>query len=303
LSKILSVAVAIILIGGLPKLARAQNEDPVDIEVGTKRVGGPGTEKQRKADDAWDKALLEEDTPMTEETLPPKGDKKRMPGLHKLAQQYFGGGMWKDACDKYDQIIDEGGDEALALKPEAKTNAGRAYYECAQIAFRGADYEKTERILKKSEKYQANAARNQALRHKVKREKFRRLMGNGDVNGAIAIFKEFQAEQPSEDERIWMGEEIAKRAWEAYEAKDKIGTQDLIAKGEDIAPMNTELRKLKDKIKGEGSVLMNVLTYGVLAILVVVLGTQLSKWRGRQKVRRAGGSPFDVDPETDSEEV
>jgi hypothetical protein len=279
-----------------PAIARAQEDTPVDIEVGTKRVGGPGTAQQRKSDAAWDKALVEEDTPMTEETLPPKGDKKRMPGLHKLAQQYFGGRMWKDACDKYDQILDEGGDEALALKPDAKVNAGRSFYECAQIAFFSADYDKAERLLKKSEKYQTNAARNQMLRHKMLREQYRKLMGNHDVNGAIAVFKQYQALQPNEDERIWLGEEIAKLAWASYEAKDKVAVQDYIAKGDDIAPMNSELRKLKAKIAGEGSVLTNVLMYGALAVLAVVAGTQFSKWRARQKVKAAtGDSPFDTD--------
>jgi hypothetical protein len=291
-----TLALALVL-AAIPAAAWAQNDDPVDIDVGTKRIGGPGTAHQRKSDDAWDKALLEEDTPMTEETLPPKGDKKRMPGLHKLAQQYFGGRMWKDACEKYDQILDEGGDEALALKPDAKVNAGRSFFECAQQAVFASDYDKAERLLKKSEKYQPNEARDTALRLKMKKEQYRKLMSNGDVNGAIAMFKQCQAVQPNEDERIWMGEEIAKKAWEAYNAKDKIATQDYLAKGDDIAPMNTSLRKLKDKISGESGALMNVLMYGGLALVLVILGSQFSKWRSRRRVLKAAGgsSPFETD--------
>ena len=64
-----------------PAPASAQDDGPVDIEVGSKRIGGPGTQEQRKSDDAWDKAVEEEYEPMTEETLPPVGSKKRMPAL------------------------------------------------------------------------------------------------------------------------------------------------------------------------------------------------------------------------------
>jgi hypothetical protein len=278
-----------------PLSARAQDDGdkPLDIgEVGTKRVGGPGTQSQRKAEAAEDAAYEEEATPMTEETLPKPGDKKRLPALHKLARQYFGGKMWKDSCEKYEMIISEGGEEALALTPEGKSNAARSFYECGVIAFNGSDYDKAESWLKKSEKEVPNPARNGLIRHKILKEQFRRAMANGDTNNAIAMFKKYQAEQPSEDERIWMGEEIAKRAWEAYQAKDKIAMQDYIQKGDDIAPMNTELRKLKSKLSGEEGVVTNLITYGGLAVLLVVAGTQLSKWRARQKVKRASGGAF-----------
>lgn len=288
---ITAIALAFCAFVGLalqPRAARSEDE-PVDIEVGSKRIGGPGTAVQQKSDAAWDKALVEDDMPMTEESLPAKGDKKRLPALHKLAKQYFGGKMWKDACDKYDQIIDEGGDEALALKPDGKANAGRSFFECGQIAFHSADYDKTERWLKKSERYAPADSRHAAIRRKIARESYRKAMSNRDVNGALSLFKKYQADQPNEDERIWMGEELSKMAWEAYQSKDKLAMKDLMQKAEAVAPMNTELRKLKEKIAGEEGVLKNLFLWGGLSVVVVVAGTQLSKWRGRQKVRQASG--------------
>ena len=91
-----------------------------------------------------------------------------------------------------------------------------------------------------------------------------------------------------------------------YVAKDKKGTgnvnvgkdflEDLLKKGDDIAPMNTELRKLKDKIQGENSVYTNIILWGGLTVVLVVGGTQLSKWRGRKKIQRAsGGARYDVE--------
>lgn len=291
-----SIGLAAIL---LTPNAQAQDEEPVDIEVGSTRIGGPGTAKQRRDDAAWDAAAEEEAQPMTEETLPPKGDKKRMPGLHKLARQYFGGKMWKDACDKYDQIVEEGGDEALdadpKLNPDAKKNAARSFYECAQIAFFGAEYDKVEKLLKKSEKYAPSDHRHAGLRHKINRENYRRSMANGDVAGAMTTFRQYQQEDKDEDERIWMGEELAKLAWAAYQSKDKIAMKDYIRYADEVAPMNTELRNLKKKIEGEEAVLSNILIWGGAAIAFVILATQLSKWRARAKVKAASGNAFDAD--------
>jgi hypothetical protein len=277
--------------------AFAQDDDaPVDIEVGSRRIGGPGTQAQRQSDDAWDKALVEEDQPMTEETLPPPGNKKRIPSLHKLAKQYFGGRMWKDSCDKYDQIIDEGSDEGLNSDETGKKNAARSYFECASIAFFSSDYDKAERLLKKSEKYGPSDHRHAGLRRKMTRESYHKLMSNGDWQGALETFRKYQNEEKDDDERIWMGEQLATRAWSSYHAKDKVGMNQLIAAGDSVSPMNTELRKLKEKIAGEEGVWTNVALFGGAAVLLVLGATQISKWRGRARVRRAsGGGRFEAD--------
>src|SRR5574339_410520 len=88
----------------LPCAAQAQDDEEgsVDIgDVGSSRIGGPGLTAAEKK---WNSDDEEEEEALTEETLPPVGHKKRIPGLHQLAKQYAGGQMWKDACEKYDQI-------------------------------------------------------------------------------------------------------------------------------------------------------------------------------------------------------
>lgn len=285
----------------LPRSAYAQDSEPVDIEVGTRRVGGPGTASERKADAAYEAALEEEATPMTEETLPPKGDKKRLPGLHKLAKQYFGGRMWKDACDKYDQLIEEGGDESLDLVPEGKTNAARSFYECAQLTLFSGDHDRVEKLLKKSERYAPSDHRHAAVRRKITREQFRKSMANGDVNNALTLFKKYQAEQADEDERIWMGEELAKLAWNAYQTKDRVALKELIRQTEEVAPMNTELRRLKKKIEGEENVFTNIAIWGAVAVAFVLIAKKFSTWRARAKVRRFSSGVFPPSGDADKE--
>lgn len=277
--------------------ARAQDDEPIDIEVGSARIGGPGTQEQRKSDAAWNAAVEEENAPMTEETLPPPGHKKRIWALHKMARQYFGGRMWKDSCEKFDQIIDEGGDAGLESEPEGKKNAARSFYECANIAFFSSEYDKTEKLLKKSEKYGASDHRHQGLRRKMSRENYRKLMANGDWQGSVEMFKKYQAEETDEDERIWMGEQLATLSWAAYSAKDKVGLKTLLTTTGEIAPMNTEYRKLKEKIEGEDSVLMNVVVAGAAALLLVIGWTQFSKWRAKARVKSLDGGFGGLDEE------
>jgi hypothetical protein len=294
LSGICAFAALAFVLLALPNIASAQDDALQDIEVGSKRIGGPGTSNERKADAAWNAAVEEEETPMTEETLPPKGDKKRLPALHKLARQYFGGRMWKESCEKFDQIVEEGGgNQALDLVPEAKKNAARSYFECGQLAFNTAELDHVERWLKKSEQLGPSEERHRLLRRKVLRESYRKLMSNGDVVSALTTFKQYQGGSPDEDERIWMGEQLAKLAWASYQSKDKVSMRDYIRYGDEVAPMNTELRKLKDKLASEEGVIPNVLMFGGAAIALVIGATQLSKWRARAKVRKLAGSDFD----------
>lgn len=275
-----------------PRAASAQDE-PVDIEVGSERIGGPGTRQQQARDAAWNAAVEEEEAPMTEETLPPPGHKKRIPALHKLARQYFGGRMWKESCEKYDQIVAEGQEAALEAAPSGKSNAARSFLECAQIAQQMGDGDGVERWLKKSEKLAPPDHRHAAIRRKVMREEYRKILANGDTTGAIAAFKRYQAQQPDEDERIWLGEELAKLSWNAYNTGDKVTMKELIHQTEEIAPMNTELRQLKSKLDGEASVLRNVLIFGAAAVALVLLGTQWSRWRSRARLKGVEHNPFE----------
>ncbi len=128
----------------LPAYAQKPGGEPgvQDIQVGSSRVGGPGlTPTERAANAAAD----EEEEVLTEETLPPKGNKKRLPGLHKIASRYVRGQMWREACDRYDQIIDEEGAAGMDAAPDAKANAARAFLECAESEAAGRKFEKMDK--------------------------------------------------------------------------------------------------------------------------------------------------------------
>jgi len=277
----------------LPNVALAQDEEgSVDIgDVGSSRIGGPGLTKSEKY---WNSdEPEEEEEPLTEETLPKPGDKKRIPGLLKLGKQYAGGQMWKDACEKYDQVTSEASEQSILETEESKKLAGKSYVECARIAFGASDYDRAETLLGKSEKLIGTDHRHQGLRRKMLRESYRKKTSEGDIGGAIKLFNQLQAEEKNEDERIWLGEQLATRARAAHETKDEITRNEMMRYLAEVAPMNTELRKLKAKIEGEESVFGNTVLIGVGAVVVVIGMTQLSKWRARARVRRASGNAFE----------
>ena len=155
------------------------------------------------------------------------------------------------------------------------------------------DYDKVEKLLKRSEKYGPSEAKHANLRRKIMRETYRKQISNGDTAGALDSFRKYQAEQADEDERIWMGEQLAKRAWAAYQSKDKLGLKEAIRQAEEVAPMNTELRQLKAKLEGEDSVFTNVLMFGGGAIVLVLGATQLSKWRSKARVKGLSSNKFE----------
>jgi hypothetical protein len=277
----------------LPPAAWAQDEEEeegsVDIgDVGSSRIGGPGLTKEEKA---WNASADEEDIPLTEDTLPKVGDKKRIPALHKLGKQYSGSQAWKDACEKYDQIETEASVDAIAEDPEGKKSAGKSYVECARIAFGGDDFDKAEKLLAKSEKLIGSDHRHQGLRRKMMREAYRKKVSDGDISGAVTLFKQFQAQEANEDERIWFGEQLATRAKEAHESKDEVTRNEMMKYLSDVAPMNTEYRKLKDEIDTNKSILGNALMWcGAVVALVLVLGW-FTKWRASAKLSGEGGMP------------
>jgi hypothetical protein len=269
----------VLLLAAIP--ARAQEGELQDIKVGSSRIGGPGlTEAERKANEYEG----EDDTALTEETLPPKGNPKRLPGLHKIAARYARGQMWKDACARYDQIVEESGDEGMSSNPDAAAYAARAYIQCAEIEFRNHKFERTEVLLKQSEEYGPSDYRHGGLRRQMKRDTYREEVGKGNWDKALTVFRAYHAEKADEDERIWLGEQLAKREWEAYKAKDDVELQRAIADTESIAPMNAEHRKLKDKIHDEKTGLSRMLMLAVSALALAGFLGLVFRWRAKAKV-------------------
>ncbi len=284
-----SIAISILLVC-CPLAAWAEDPPLADIEVGSRRIGGPGLTEREQAVTKWENSPDEDDSALTEETLPPKGNKKRLPGLHKIAARYFRGQMFREACDRYDQILEEDGEPGLDTDPKARPQASRSYLECADTAYHGGNFDKTEALLKKSEKYGPTDYRHAALRRQMKRDTYRSEMQKGNVEKAMTAFRAYQADKPDEDERIWFGGELSKIAWAAYQAKDETGMKRAIADAESVAPMNTDLRRLKDKLEAEGAVVGNIVKLVLAGAVLLALGTAFSQWRARARVLSADAS-------------
>lgn len=269
--------------------AFSQGSDPglVDIEVGSSRIGGPGLSDERRGG-----GDLEEDEYITEENLPPPGHKKRIPSLHVLASRAVSGNAWIEACDRYDQIAQEGGDEAIAAVEASKRYASRSYLECAKSKAAKGEADAAEALLKKSERIGGSDNRHGAVRRRMSRDAYRNFMAAGHYDRAMTEFKKYYADSKDEDERIWMGDQFAKLAWNAHRAKDEVTTKQMIGYAESIAPQNTELRKLKDQMRVHQTVVGNVLLLAVGALLVIGVVTVTYRWRARKKLRDLTGEMF-----------
>lgn len=266
--------------------ARAQEESSIDIEVGaSRRVGGRGiTDREQRA---HDRAYAPEE-PLTEANLPGPGEPKRVEGLLALADRYVSTQSWDQACIKFDQLREEAGDEVIREADRGAVEAGRAYLECAKSAYLDRDFDRTEARLEASAAFIPASGRHDALRWKMLRDTYREKMANGDADGALARFEELQALRESEDERIWLGEQLAAAAWQAHDSGDEIRRDRLIEMGEAVAPMNVELRRLQDQLELTRVVGSNILLYGVGAAALVGVLTLLSRWRSRARI---GGEP------------
>lgn len=275
-----------------PAEAEAQDEESSpSIELGSSRIGGPGlTSRERRVVQSWD----EPEEYVTEETLPDKGSKKRLPSLHILAERYYGGQQWVEACRFYQMVLDEGGQEGLEKKEGAKKRAARSFFKCAETAFATSKLDDVEKNLNKAESLGLRSGRHDVLRRKVVREQFRKKMAAGDIEGAHRLFDKYQSMgAPNDDERIWFGEQLAAQALAAKAEKDTITLGELMAKLEEVAPLNTDYRKLKKELEGDAALFGNIAMVVGAAVAAVVLLSLLSQWRARARVGSTGKrNPF-----------
>ncbi|MEO1339234.1 MAG: hypothetical protein AAFV29_26570, partial [Myxococcota bacterium] len=218
-----------------------------------------------------------------ERSLPPPGHPRRLERMHALARKYLDRKSYRDACRIYDLIAEEGGTSAIAEKAE-RPYAARAYLACARQAHGAVALEKAKRWLARSALYARPTPQHLALQRKIARDEYRKKMVNGDAEGALKLFNAAQQNDANEDERIWMGEQLAAMAWAAHESGDKQATKDLLQKLEDVAPMNHEYRRLKGIIDDQANVFMNIVRIGGAVIAAVLLWNLLAIWRARARL-------------------
>ncbi len=257
------------------------DEGSLDIDLGSSRIGGPGlTESERRRVKSWS-APVEF---LTEDNLPPPGDKKRLPSLHKLAHDYVSSKQWEDACVKYDTIADEFQSEGIKSHPEGARNAARSYFACARAAGRKNEYEKAEMLLEKSERYGKAGPRHKAIRLKMARDRYRKKLTDGDISGAIKLFKEAQKIKEDEDERIFLGDSLAARMTAADKAGDKVTRDTMMRHLKDVAPQNTDYRNLKDKLETEAGMVGNIVKIVGATVVILLLGTMFMRWKSKRAI-------------------
>lgn len=260
-----------------------RDDSSIDIgDVGSERIGGPGVGRPEAPPPPRPEEVL------TESSLPAPGQPRRMEGLHILAERYFGGKMWKEACAKYGQVEEEFGDDGLSQRPGAADKAGRSYRECAATALRAGDLDQAKRWLDQATALRAQDPRIRALRRKMLKRRYRARLEDGDLDGAMDLHQRYQqaAGQPDEEERIWFGERLSEQAWQAHRAKDPIERDLYMAAAESIAPQNVALRELRQTLTGHGAILTRiaVAAAGVLALLFAL--SRILRWYARRRVAR-----------------
>lgn len=262
--------------------AQEEGSSSPSIELGSSRIGGPGlSDRERRIVKSWD----EPEEYVTEETLPDKGNKKRLPSLHVLAERYYGGQQWKDTCRFYEMILEEAAEEGLAAREGAQKKAARSFYECARIASSSGDFEGVETYLGKAEKLGLKSARHDVLRRRVVREQFRSKVATGDMEGAHRLLDKYQSMgEADDDERIWFGEQLAAEAKRALSQKDNITFREMMDKLEVVAPLNTDYRAMKADLSADASLFRNIALVLGVAVGAVVLLSLLSTWRSRARL-------------------
>jgi len=271
----------------LPAIGQDGDTETIDIDFGSTRIGGEGLTAAERRASAYDP---DDDELPTEDNIPKIGSPKRLPHLHVLAKRYTTGGMWPEACARYDQIVDESGEEGVATHPDGQKLAGKSFLKCAEKEAVIGKHEAAERLLKKSIKFFGKSDyRHDTVRNNMLLESYRKKLRNRDLEGALALYKEYQSKREDEDERIWFGEQLSKLAEDAYKQKDKEMMKQYISYADQIAPRNPDLRRLKDRLETEEKAIPMAIAGGVICVLLVAFLSWFGRWRGRRRIESASG--------------
>ena len=155
------------------------------------------------------------------------------------------------------------------------------------MAANAHEHETAEKRLALSESFGPTTPKHARVRETVLRNRYRKKVENGDLEGALPLFEEAQDMRVDEDERIWLGQQVAEAAWRAYHANDPDALTAWVQRAETIAPLNTDFRRLKDKLREKSAVFRNVIGVMVGVIMFIGLWTGLHRWRSRRLVDRA----------------
>lgn len=261
-------------------------QDSLPIQMGTsRRVGGDGITKE----EIRRSQAIREAEPLTEANLPPPGAKDREAKLQTLAMQQADYNDWDAACRLFNAWLSEFGEESLAKVDRGPQQASRSFLECAKKAHAKGSSEEAERLIDKSAGLVSGpSSRHQALQWKILRDRMHEKALAGAFESAMKLNEQLQAIREDEDERIWLGERLADSAWTAHREEDQFERDRAMALLEQVAPQNTEYRRLQEQMTLGDQVLRNIITYAAGGIAVVVLFGLLSGWRSRARVGAAG---------------
>ena len=180
------------------------------------------------------------------EHWPAVGTSERLQRMVLDAETHYKDHNWLSACRIFQLVISESGIEALNSSPEIRDHAARSFHKCARLAFRAHDDQDVELYLVQAEKLGLHSVRHEVLRRKLVRRQYHRRLAVADIDGALDLYRTYQASGPKdEDERIWLGEQLANRAQEALDTGNQESFLYLMEHLEAIAPRNRDFRALK----------------------------------------------------------
>lgn len=218
-------------------------------------------------------------TKFNRSSWPPLGDPHRVEHMIRDAETHYRDHNWLNACHIYQQVISEAGIDALNRPLEQRDHAARSFHKCARLAFRAHDDQDVESYLGNAEKLGLHSIRHEVLRRKLVRRQYHRRLAVEDVDGALSLYTAYQAAGPiDEDERIWLGEQLATRAQKALDIGNRENFLYLMQHLEAISPRNRDFRALKQALKQDQNPILSVV--GIIGAIVggILLLSQITTW-------------------------